>query len=289
MEASGCIMGCQPITTSLFIFKKLTWADVKHPLTNFWGAKSGLSSPLDHETWSIWYHAGIHVDLTSISHYSVGPSSIVWSELGLAPFFHQWEWLKCNGHGPSLLCVWSGPKAGIILRYVTFLALDIWCTHPPIIHPIAVGVSKWTRHFQPTTWEPRDLPLGETSDAQPIRTHSRCSPLKRVNSCCSPSNSRKARFENTYRSRPTWKWNNIIIHASDNIGVVFLSFFTWLFILDGWEVCSCKVETPYHDNDLIPTPINITTKWLTVNLKMPELHMGGFWDGGWQFLTFGCH
>jgi hypothetical protein len=35
MEASRCIMGCQPIAISLVIFKKLTWADVKHPLTNF--------------------------------------------------------------------------------------------------------------------------------------------------------------------------------------------------------------------------------------------------------------
>jgi hypothetical protein len=24
-----------------------------------------------------------------------------------------------------------------------------------------------------------------------------------------------------------------------------------------------------------------------MNLKFPELHMGGFRDGGWQFLTFG--
>ena len=37
---------------------------------------------------SIWCHVGIHVDFTSILHslvYSVGPSSIVWSELGPAP------------------------------------------------------------------------------------------------------------------------------------------------------------------------------------------------------------
>ena len=42
-------------------------------------------SPNDHETWSIRCHVGIHVDTTSIFHsrtYSVGPSSIVWSELG---------------------------------------------------------------------------------------------------------------------------------------------------------------------------------------------------------------
>ena len=38
--------------------------------------------------------------------YSVGPSSVVWSnELGPAPPFHQWECLKCNGHGLSVSCV----------------------------------------------------------------------------------------------------------------------------------------------------------------------------------------
>jgi hypothetical protein len=36
MEVSGCIMGCQPIIISPVIFNKLTWADNKHPLTNFW-------------------------------------------------------------------------------------------------------------------------------------------------------------------------------------------------------------------------------------------------------------
>ena len=45
MEANGYIMGCQPINISLVIFKKLTWADIKHPLTNFWGVGSGLDSP----------------------------------------------------------------------------------------------------------------------------------------------------------------------------------------------------------------------------------------------------
>jgi hypothetical protein len=47
MEASGCIMGCQPIIISVVIFNKLTWADVKHPLMNFWGVKSRLDSPLE--------------------------------------------------------------------------------------------------------------------------------------------------------------------------------------------------------------------------------------------------
>jgi hypothetical protein len=36
MEVSGCIMGCQPIIISPVIFNKLTWADDKHPRTNFW-------------------------------------------------------------------------------------------------------------------------------------------------------------------------------------------------------------------------------------------------------------
>ena len=45
MEASMCIMGCQPIIISLVNFKKLIWVDVKDPLTNFWGVNSGLDSP----------------------------------------------------------------------------------------------------------------------------------------------------------------------------------------------------------------------------------------------------
>ena len=37
-----------------------------------------------------------------------------------------------------------------------------------------------------------------------------------------------------------------------------------------------KVETPYHDNDLILTPIYITTKWMAVNLKLPGISHGRF-------------
>jgi hypothetical protein len=48
------------------------------------------NNPSDHETWSIWCHVGFRVDFTSILHshiHSVGPSSVVWSERGLAPPF----------------------------------------------------------------------------------------------------------------------------------------------------------------------------------------------------------
>jgi hypothetical protein len=40
MEARGCII------IGLAIFKKLTWAGIKHPLTNFWGVRFGLGNPL---------------------------------------------------------------------------------------------------------------------------------------------------------------------------------------------------------------------------------------------------
>ena len=45
------------------------------------------SNPSNQETWSIWWHVGIHVDFTSIlhSHTPLGPSSALCSELGLAP------------------------------------------------------------------------------------------------------------------------------------------------------------------------------------------------------------
>ena len=47
------------------------------------------NSPSNHETRSIRCHAWIHTTFTPISPftYSIGPSSIVWSELGLAPPF----------------------------------------------------------------------------------------------------------------------------------------------------------------------------------------------------------
>ena len=51
------------------------------------------------------------------------------------------------------------PKAITILKWVTFLALDLWGTLPPRVHPIMEGVSRWTRYFQSTMWERRGLPL----------------------------------------------------------------------------------------------------------------------------------
>jgi hypothetical protein len=44
-----------------------------------------------------------------------------------------------------------------------------------------------------------------------------------------------------------------------------------------------KVETPYHDNDLILTPIILLQSGWQLTWNCPELHMGGFSDGGWQF------
>jgi hypothetical protein len=47
-----------------------------------------------------------------------------------------------------------------------------------------------------------------------------------------------------------------------------------------------KVETPYHDNDLILTHIISSQSGWQWTWSCPELHMGGFRDGGLQFLTF---
>ena len=59
------------------------------------------NSPSDHEIWSIWCHVGIHVDLT----YSVGPSSIVWSELRPAPPSPPMRVLEVQrSHAISLVC-----------------------------------------------------------------------------------------------------------------------------------------------------------------------------------------
>ena len=37
-----------------------------------------------------------------------------------------------------------------------------------------------------------------------------------------------------------------------------------------------KVETPYHENDLILTPKLSPQKWLTVNMKLPGTSHGRF-------------
>ena len=65
------------------------------------------NNPSDHETWSIRYHVGIHVDFTSILHSQTplvpqGQCEANWDWLR---FFHQWKCLKCNGHGLSISCV----------------------------------------------------------------------------------------------------------------------------------------------------------------------------------------
>jgi hypothetical protein len=57
------------------------------------------------------------------------------------------------------------PKAGIVLIRVTFLALNVKCTLPPMVHPIIVEVFGGTGYFQPTMWELRRLPLGEKDEA----------------------------------------------------------------------------------------------------------------------------
>ena len=44
--------------------------------------------------------------------------------------------------------------------------------------------------------------------------------------------SRNARFGILHRLRLTWKWSNTIIHASGNIGVIFLSLY-FLFLRGG--------------------------------------------------------
>jgi hypothetical protein len=59
------------------------------------------NNPSDHETWSIRCHAGIpcKLHIHRAFTYSVGPSSVVWSELGPAPPFPPmraleliWSW-----------------------------------------------------------------------------------------------------------------------------------------------------------------------------------------------------
>ena len=64
-------------------------------------------SPSDHETRSIRYHVGVHVDFNThlVFTYFVGPSSVVWSELGPAPPFPPMRVLEVKwSQALSLMC-----------------------------------------------------------------------------------------------------------------------------------------------------------------------------------------
>ena len=86
------------------------------------------NNPSDPETWSIWYHGEIiHVDFTSILHSltPVGPSSVGLANLDRFRLFHQWECLKCNGHGLSVSCV-KEPLSGLGLCACNPRSRAIW-------------------------------------------------------------------------------------------------------------------------------------------------------------------
>ena len=97
------------------------------------------------------------------------------------------------------------PRAGLVLGWVTFLALDFLCTLPPMVHPITVGYPGEPGILNQLYVEPRFLSLGEIGAYQLACTHSRCSPSKGGNSLQGPSNSHNARFRMPYRLRPTQK------------------------------------------------------------------------------------
>ena len=94
------------------------------------------NSPRDHETWSTRCHVRIHPDdFTSIlhSHTPLVPQkrSMKQRNLDRLRLFHQWECLKCNGHGPSVSCVKWPLVLGIPLHYhpVTGCLLESSRTH----------------------------------------------------------------------------------------------------------------------------------------------------------------
>ena len=112
----------------------------------------------------------IHLAFT----YSVGPSSIAWSELGPAPpFFHQWECLKRNGHGLSVSCVkWPLEQAHWRPAFAsasgnkncTMFGMQdqMHVSHPLTLHPEVwnytdnlLDLSKYKLRF--TSWSPSNL------------------------------------------------------------------------------------------------------------------------------------
>jgi hypothetical protein len=86
------------------------------------------NSSNDHETLSIWCHVGIHVDFyiyLAFTH-SVGPSSVVWSELGPAPPFpaNESAWSEWS-QALSLVALihWQHKIIGLGRKYFPMLVL----------------------------------------------------------------------------------------------------------------------------------------------------------------------
>ena len=94
------------------------------------------------------------------------------------------------------------------------------------VHPIIMGVTRWSVYLQPTMWEV-------------LLACSRCSPLKGGNCLWIHSNFCSPRFVITYRLEPTWKWSTANIHTGGNIRVTFLLSTT--INQDG-----CCVHTPWE-------------------------------------------
>ena len=102
------------------------------------------------------------------------------------------------------------PMAGMVLGWVTFLALDFWRT----------------RYSQATMWEPRGLPLGEIGASCLVHAHSSCSPLKGGPLILVMPILGLHRDFNQLKNEAT-----SLIHASDNIIIFFLSLFLALELL----------------------------------------------------------
>ena len=126
--------------------------------------------------------------------------------------------LECQSHGKSKV---KPTKTRILLRWVTFLALDLWCTLPHVLHPIIVELYRQTVYFQPTMWGPFGLALKEISISWLICLHSKCLLSKGRNSLHWPFNSYIAHLGITWWLRPGQEPSNTIIHDGGNIIVVF--------------------------------------------------------------------
>ena len=173
---------------------------------------------------------------------------------------------------------------------VTFLALDLHFTLPPMVHPIVVGLSRWTGYFHPTTWEPKHLPLGKIATDSLVCVHSRCSPSKGDNSLSKPSSSWNALFGITHTLRSTQKWSNTIIHICGNIGADFPSDFSlasfWSSLLPvvpvaSWPIVSFGGRTFFCGRPFAPNWI-FTCLWTLVAV----------WDvqaGGCRWLRLFMH
>ena len=108
------------------------------------------------------WHVGIHVDFTSIlhSHTPLVPRALCEANLDRLRLIHQWECLKCNGHGLSVSCV-KWPTGLIRILYWP----QYWRTKYPLTskftpYEVCSVFKDWIHPFNTHGWDSAKLTSG---------------------------------------------------------------------------------------------------------------------------------